>query len=62
MKIMKTSKSKTLDLNETEYLLSSKKNAERLVQSIEQLRKGQSSQHDLIEPHEDEEPCSDKDV
>lgn len=57
---MKSPKSRPL--NETEYLLSSRKNAERLVQSIQQLRKGQSSQHDFIEPLEDEEPCSDKDV
>lgn len=53
---------KSEPLNETEYLLSSKENAEHLARSIEQLRKGESFARDLIEPLEDDEICSDKDV
>ncbi|MDK4605681.1 hypothetical protein QG044_11130 [Kingella kingae] len=34
---------------ETAYLLSSRKNAERLSQAIEQIRQHQTTQRDLIE-------------
>lgn len=57
---MKQPKSKPF--NETEYLFSSKENAEHLAQSIEQLRKGEIFKRDLIEPLEDDKICSDKDV
>ena len=35
---------------ETQYLLSSRANRERLLKSIEQSRKGQTVQRELIEP------------
>jgi len=36
-------------LTETEYLLRSPRNAERLLNSIERARRGEVEQHDLIE-------------
>lgn len=55
---------KTSTLSETEYLLASEANAKRLAQSIEQLRRGETFEHDLIEPVENEnnKTCSDKDI
>lgn len=37
-------------MRETEYLLASPENAKRLMQSIEEVRKGQVIEHDLIDP------------
>ena len=35
--------------DETEYLMSTKANRERLLKSIERLERGEGEQHDLIE-------------
>lgn len=39
-------------LTETDYLLRSPKNAERLLDSLERARRGEVEYHDLTEAHE----------
>ena len=43
-------------MDETEYLLSSKNNEDKLMESIEQVKAGQAKQHDLIYNDEPESP------
>jgi len=40
-------------MDETEYLLSTPANAEHLKRSIEQLKRGNTQEHELIEVEED---------
>ena len=40
-------------MDETEYLLSAPTNAEHLKRSIEQLKRGNTQEHELIEADED---------
>lgn len=40
-------------MDETEYLLSTPANAEHLKRSIEQLKRGATQEHELIEVDED---------